>query len=36
MAKSRHSSVKTLALYARPTFDAVAEASARLYPARRR
>ncbi len=36
MAKSRHSSVRTLSIYARPTFDAVAEATARLDPARRR
>ncbi len=36
MTKSRHGSVKTLNLYAKPTFDAVAEATARLDPARRR
>ena len=36
MAKSRHGSVKTLNLYAKPTFDAVAEATARLDPVRRR
>ncbi len=36
MAKSRHGSVKTLNLYAKPTFDAVAEVTARLDPARRR
>ncbi len=36
MAKSRHGSVKTLNLYAKPTLDAVAEATARLDPVRRR
>ncbi len=36
MAKSRHGSVKTLNLYAKPTFDAVAEVTARLDPIRRR
>ncbi|HEV2068820.1 MAG TPA: tyrosine-type recombinase/integrase [Acidimicrobiales bacterium] len=36
MAKSRHGSVKTLNLYAKPTFDAVAEVTARLDPVRRR
>lgn len=36
MAKSRHGSVKTLNLYAKPTFDAVAEVTARLDRVRRR
>jgi hypothetical protein len=36
MTKSRHGSVKTLVIYAKPTYDAVAEATARLDPARRR
>jgi hypothetical protein len=36
MAKSRHGSMRTLGIYAKPTFDAVAEATARLDPARRR
>jgi integrase len=36
MAKSRHGSVKTLNLYAKPTFDAVAEVTASLDPGRRR
>ena len=36
MAKSRHASIRTLGLYAKPTFDAVAAATARLDPAARR
>jgi integrase/recombinase XerC/integrase/recombinase XerD len=36
MGKSRHASVRTLAVYAKPTFDAVAAATARLDPAARR
>lgn len=36
MAKSRHASIKTLAVYARPSFDDLAEATARLDPVRRR
>jgi site-specific recombinase XerD len=35
LAKSRHTSLTTLAVYARPTFDAVAAATARLDPDRR-
>lgn len=36
MAKSRHASIRTLSLYAKPTFEAVAEATARLDPVQRR
>jgi hypothetical protein len=36
MAKSRHASIRTLGLYARPTFEAVAAATARLDAASRR
>jgi integrase len=36
MAKSRHTSLTSLAVYARPTFEAVAQATARLDPHRRR
>jgi integrase len=36
MAKSRHGSVKALAIYANPTFGAVAGTTARLDRARRR
>ena len=36
MAKSRHGSVEPLNLYAKLTFDAVAEVTARLDPIRRR
>ncbi len=35
MAKSRHTSLTSLAIYAKPTFDAVAAATAALDPARR-
>jgi len=35
LAKSRHTSLTTLTVYARPTFDAVAAATARLDPDRR-
>jgi site-specific recombinase XerD len=35
LAKSRHTSLTSLAVYARPTFEAVAAATARLDPARR-
>ena len=35
MTKSRHTSLTSLAVYARPTFDAVAAATAALDPARR-
>ncbi|MGH3769362.1 MAG: hypothetical protein ACRDS0_33705 [Pseudonocardiaceae bacterium] len=34
--KSRHTSLTSLAIYAQPTFDAVAAATAALDPARRR
>jgi integrase/recombinase XerC/integrase/recombinase XerD len=36
MTKSRHTSLTSLAVYARPTFEAVAQATARLDPHRRR
>ncbi len=36
MTKSRHASVRALSIYAKPTFEAVVEATARLDPARRR
>jgi len=36
MAKSRHSSLTSLAVYAKPTFDAVAKATAAVDPHRRR
>jgi site-specific recombinase XerD len=36
LGKSRHGSIRTLGLYAKPTFDAVAAATARLDPAARR
>jgi len=36
MTKSRHSSLTSLAVYAKPTFDAVAKATAALDPHRRR
>jgi len=36
MVKSRHTSLTSLAVYARPTFEAVARATARLDPDRRR
>lgn len=36
MAKSRHTSLTSLGVYARPTFEAVAKATARLDPHRRR
>lgn len=36
MAKGRHTSLTSLAVYARPTFEAVAKATARLDPHRRR
>ncbi|MGH7749470.1 MAG: site-specific recombinase, partial [Candidatus Dormibacteria bacterium] len=36
MTKSRHTSLTSLAIYAKPTFDAVAAATAALDPARRR
>ncbi|MGH9067055.1 MAG: site-specific integrase [Acidimicrobiales bacterium] len=36
MAKSRHTSLSGLAIYAKPTFDAVAAATAALDPDRRR
>jgi hypothetical protein len=35
MAKSRHTSLTSLAVYAQPTFDAVAAATAALDPDRR-
>jgi hypothetical protein len=35
MAKSRHTSLISLAVYAQPTFDAVAAATAALDPDRR-
>ena len=35
MAKSRHTSLTSLAIYAKPTFDAVAAATAALDPDRR-
>ena len=35
MAKSRHTSLASLAVYAKPTFDAVAAATAALDPHRR-
>lgn len=35
MSKSRHSSLSSLAVYARPTFDAVAAATAAFDPDRR-
>ena len=35
MTKSRHTSLTSLAIYAKPTFDAVAAATAALDPARR-
>ena len=34
--KSRHTSLNSLAIYAKPTFDAVAAATAALDPDRRR
>jgi len=36
MTKSRHTSLAGLAIYAKPTFDAVAAATAALHPDRRR
>lgn len=36
LAKSRHTSITSLAVYAKPTFDAVAAATAALDPDRRR
>ena len=36
MAKSRHTSLTSLAVYAKPTFEAVAKATAALDPHRRR
>ena len=36
MTKSRHTSLASLAIYAKPTFDAVAAAAAALDPDRRR
>jgi site-specific recombinase XerD len=36
MTKSRHTSLTSLAIYAKPTFDAVAAATAAIDPARRR
>jgi len=36
MTKSRHTSLASLAIYAKPTFDAVAAATAALDPDRRR
>jgi integrase len=36
MSKSRHTSLASLAIYAKPTFDAVATATAALDPERRR
>ena len=36
MAKGRHTSIRTLAVYARPTFDAMVAATEPLDPARRR
>jgi hypothetical protein len=36
MARSRHTSLATLAVYACPSFEAVAAATARLDPDRRR
>jgi hypothetical protein len=36
MAKSRHTSLTSLAVYAKPTFEAVAQATAALDPHRRR
>ena len=35
MTKSRHTSLTSLAIYAKPTFDAVAAATDALDPARR-
>jgi hypothetical protein len=35
MTKSRHTSLASLAIYAKPTFDAVAAAAAALNPDRR-
>ena len=36
MAKSRHTSLSSLGIYAKPTFDAVAAATAAIDPDRRR
>jgi hypothetical protein len=36
MTKSRHTSLTSLAIYAKPTFDTVAAATAAIDPARRR
>jgi hypothetical protein len=36
MAKSRHTSLTSLAIYAKPTIDAVARATAAVDPHRRR
>lgn len=36
LGKSRHASIRTLGLYAKPTFDAVADATGQLDPAARR
>jgi hypothetical protein len=36
MGKSRHTSLTSLAIYTKPTFDAVAAATAALDPDRRR
>jgi integrase len=36
MSKSRHTSLASLAIYVKPTFDAVATATAALDPERRR
>jgi hypothetical protein len=35
MTKGRHASLTSLAIYAKPTFDAVAAATAAFDPARR-
>jgi hypothetical protein len=35
MAKSRHTSLSSLGIYAKPTFDAVAAATAAIDPDRR-
>ncbi len=35
MTKSRHTSLTNLAIYAKPTFDAVAKATGAINPARR-
>jgi hypothetical protein len=36
MSRSRHTSPTSLAIYAKPTFDAIAAATAALDPDRRR